>query len=64
VVVGPRAYGLAVDDSDDERRRVHVVPTEQFWHLDKPPTHLDGPADGQFTWEIDLLVGVRRRGLP
>ncbi|MFI7545405.1 DNA polymerase beta superfamily protein [Actinoplanes sp. NPDC049599] len=53
VVVGSRAYGLAVPGSDHDRRGVYAAPTRLFWHLDKPPTHLDGPAEEQFSWELE-----------
>jgi predicted nucleotidyltransferase len=53
VVVGSRAYGLDGPASDHDRRGVYAAPTRAFWHLDKPPTHLDGPADEQFSWEIE-----------
>jgi uncharacterized protein len=58
VVVGSHAYDLADDASDHDRRGVYAAPTRLLWHLDKPPAHLDGPADEQFSWE----GGVRRRG--
>ena len=51
-VVGSRAYGLDGPDSDVDRRGVFVVPTPAFWGLDDPPTHVDGPADEQFSWEL------------
>lgn len=51
-VVGSRAYGLAGPDSDVDRRGVFVVPTPAFWGLDDPPTHVDGPAPEQFSWEV------------
>jgi predicted nucleotidyltransferase len=53
VVVGSRAYGLDGPASDHDRRGVYAAPTRAFWHLDKPPTHVDGPADEQFSWEIE-----------
>ncbi|MBO3750567.1 nucleotidyltransferase domain-containing protein [Streptosporangiaceae bacterium NEAU-GS5] len=53
VVVGSRAYGLATEDSDTDRRGVFVAPTPLFWRLDKPPTHVDGPLSEQFSWEIE-----------
>ncbi|WP_239089723.1 nucleotidyltransferase domain-containing protein [Sphaerimonospora thailandensis] len=53
VVTGSRAYGLAVDGSDVDRRGVFVTPTELFWRLDKPPTHVEGPLPEQFSWEIE-----------
>ncbi|MCP2335961.1 nucleotidyltransferase domain-containing protein [Actinomadura rupiterrae] len=53
VVVGSRAYGLDTAASDTDRRGVFVAPTELFWHFDKPPTHLTGPLDEQFSWEFE-----------
>ena len=42
-VVGSRAFGLDTDSSDTDTRGVYVAPTESFWSLAKPPTHVDGP---------------------
>jgi hypothetical protein len=53
VVVGSRAYGLAVPGSDHDRRGVFAAPTRDFWRLEKPPTHFDGPLPEQFSWEIE-----------
>jgi predicted nucleotidyltransferase len=54
-VVGSRAYGLDGPDSDIDRRGVFVAPTPLFWGLDSPPTHVDGPAEEQFSWEVGRL---------
>lgn len=64
VVVGSRAYGLAGPDSDHDRRGVFVAPTELFWHLDKPPTHLDGPAGEQFSWEVERFCTLALQANP
>ncbi|WP_328807748.1 nucleotidyltransferase domain-containing protein [Nonomuraea antri] len=53
VVVGSRAYGLETETSDTDRRGVFVAPTADFWRLDKPPTHRDGPLPEQFSWEVE-----------
>jgi uncharacterized protein len=53
VVTGSRAYGLDHEGSDIDRRGVFVPPTADFWHLDKPPTHYDGPLPEQFSWEVE-----------
>ena len=53
VVVGSRAYGLATETSDYDRRGVFVAPTPLFWGFDKPPTHVDGPLEEQFSWELE-----------
>ncbi|MGW0504305.1 nucleotidyltransferase domain-containing protein [Micromonospora sp. NPDC003241] len=64
VVVGSRAYGLHGPDSDHDRRGVFVAPTRAFWPLDKPPTHLDGPAEEQFSWEIERFCVLALQGNP
>ncbi|MFF5172275.1 DNA polymerase beta superfamily protein [Micromonospora sp. NPDC000089] len=64
VVVGSRAYGLHGPDSDHDRRGVFVAPTRAFWRLDKPPTHLDGPAAEQFSWEFERLCVLALQGNP
>lgn len=53
VVVGSRAFGLATAASDVDRRGVYVAPTEDFWRIGKPPTHVDGPLPEQFSWEVE-----------
>lgn len=58
VVVGSQAYGLATDSSDIDRRGVFVAPTPLFWRLVKPPTHLDGPGEEQFSWEVERFLGL------
>ncbi|MGW5561563.1 nucleotidyltransferase domain-containing protein [Micromonospora sp. NPDC003944] len=64
VVVGSRAYGLHDPGSDYDRRGVFVAPTRAFWHLDKPPTHLDGPAEEQFSWEFERFCVLALQGNP
>jgi predicted nucleotidyltransferase len=53
VVTGSRAYGLATDASDVDRRGVYAAPAPLFWGFTKPPTHLDGPLPEQFSWELE-----------
>jgi len=64
VVVGSRAYGLDGPGSDHDRRGVYAPPTRAFWHLDKPPTHLDGPRDEQFTWELERFCTLALQANP
>jgi uncharacterized protein len=63
-VVGSRAYGLAGPGSDTDRRGVFVAPTPLFWRLDKPPTHVEGPADEQFSWELERLCVLALQANP
>ncbi|MER5945839.1 nucleotidyltransferase domain-containing protein [Streptomyces sp. NPDC001904] len=63
-VMGSRAFGLATGSSDTDRRGVYLAPTPLFWHFDKPPTHVDGPADEQFSWELERFCELALRANP
>ncbi|MFD3456876.1 DNA polymerase beta superfamily protein [Streptomyces sp. NPDC058691] len=63
-VMGSRAFGLATDGSDTDRRGVFVAPTELFWRFAKPPTHVDGPAPEQFSWELERFCELALRANP
>ncbi|MFH8474188.1 DNA polymerase beta superfamily protein [Streptomyces sp. NPDC018000] len=63
-VMGSRAFGLATDSSDTDRRGVFLAPTPLFWRFDKPPTHVDGPADEQFSWELERFCELALRANP
>jgi hypothetical protein len=64
VVVGSRAYGLDGPGSDHDRRGVYAAPTRAFWRLGKPPTHLDGPAAEQFSWELERFCVLALQANP
>ncbi len=64
VVVGSRAYGLDIATSDIDRRGVFVTPTEDFWRLDKPPTHRDRPLPEQFSWEVERFCRLALEANP
>lgn len=63
-VMGSRAFGLATDDSDTDRRGVFVAPTPLFWRFEKPPTHVEGPAEEQFGWELERFCTLALRANP
>ncbi|GAA0910215.1 nucleotidyltransferase domain-containing protein [Streptomyces thermoalcalitolerans] len=63
-VMGSRAFGLATDDSDTDRRGVFLAPTALFWRLEKPPTHVDGPLPEQFSWELERFCALALRANP
>jgi predicted nucleotidyltransferase len=63
-VVGSQAYGLAGPGSDIDRRGVYLPPTPMFWRLDKPPTHVTGPAEEQFSWELERFCVLALRANP
>ncbi|MFF3732569.1 DNA polymerase beta superfamily protein [Streptomyces sp. NPDC002476] len=63
-VMGSRAFGLATDGSDTDRRGVYLAPTPLFWRFDKPPTHVEGPAEEQFSWELERFCELALRANP
>jgi hypothetical protein len=63
-VVGSRAFGLAVEDSDTDVRGVYVAPTDSFWSLIKPPTHVDGPGSQTFSWEVERFCELALKANP
>ncbi|MEV8306448.1 nucleotidyltransferase domain-containing protein [Streptomyces flavidovirens] len=63
-VMGSRAFGLATDGSDTDRRGVFVAPTPLHWRFEKPPTHVEGPADEQFSWELERFCELGLRANP
>ncbi|MFG3499415.1 DNA polymerase beta superfamily protein [Streptomyces sp. NPDC047928] len=63
-VMGSRAFGLATAGSDTDRRGVFLAPTPLQWRLTKPPTHVEGPADEQFSWELERFCELALRANP
>ena len=63
-VMGSRAFGLATDASDTDRRGVFLAPTALFWRFEKPPTHVDGPLKEQFSWELERFCELALRANP
>ncbi|GGN43334.1 nucleotidyltransferase domain-containing protein [Streptomyces fuscichromogenes] len=63
-VMGSRAFGLATEDSDTDRRGVFLAPTPLFWGFEKPPTHVEGPGEEQFSWELERFCELALRANP
>jgi len=63
-VMGSRAFGLATEASDTDRRGVFLAPTALFWRFEKPPTHVEGPAEEQFSWELERFCELALRANP
>ncbi|MET9257281.1 nucleotidyltransferase domain-containing protein [Streptomyces sp. NPDC003717] len=63
-VMGSRAFGLATEGSDTDRRGVYLAPTPLFWRFEKPPTHVKGPAPEQFSWELERFCELALRANP
>ncbi|MGW7419120.1 nucleotidyltransferase domain-containing protein [Streptomyces sp. NPDC054813] len=63
-VMGSRAFGLATEDSDTDRRGVFLAPTPLFWRFEKPPTHVEGPGEERFSWELERFCELALRANP
>ncbi|MGY4975436.1 nucleotidyltransferase domain-containing protein [Streptomyces nigrescens] len=63
-VMGSRAFGLATETSDTDRRGVFLAPTRLFWGFEKPPTHVDGPREEEFSWELERFCQLALRANP
>ncbi|MFF2197112.1 DNA polymerase beta superfamily protein [Streptomyces sp. NPDC058157] len=63
-VTGSRAFGLATEASDTDRRGVFLAPTPLYWRFDKPPTHVEGPREEEFSWELERFCELALRANP
>ncbi|MFE9705522.1 DNA polymerase beta superfamily protein [Streptomyces sp. NPDC005930] len=63
-VMGSRAFGLATEGSDTDRRGVFLAPTELYWRFEKPPTHVDRPGEERFSWELERFCELALRANP
>ncbi|MFJ9550967.1 nucleotidyltransferase domain-containing protein [Streptomyces erythrochromogenes] len=63
-VMGSRAFGLATETSDTDLRGVYLAPTPLFWRFEKPPTHVEGPRDEEFSWELERFCELALRANP
>lgn len=63
-VMGSRAFGLATEASDTDRRGVYLAPAPLFWRFDKPPTHVEGPREEEFSWELERFCELALRANP
>jgi predicted nucleotidyltransferase len=63
-VVGSRAFGLDVEDSDVDVRGTYQAPTAAFWSLGKPPAHVEGPGPEQFSWELERFCELALKANP
>ncbi|MER7933782.1 MULTISPECIES: DNA polymerase beta superfamily protein [unclassified Streptomyces] len=63
-VMGSRAFGLATEGSDTDRRGVFLAPTALFWRFEKPPTHVEGPGEERFSWELERFCELALRANP
>src|SRR5262249_33777823 len=66
VAVGSRAFGLAVETSDEDRRGVYLPPAELTWSLFKPPEQIECQSDGveEVGWELEKFLRLALQANP
>jgi predicted nucleotidyltransferase len=66
VAVGSRAFGLATDTSDEDRRGVFLPPAVLTWSLFKPPEQVEYAADGieEVDWELEKFLRLALQANP
>lgn len=63
-VVGSRAYGLADETSDVDRRGVYLPPAELHWSLYGVPEQLESREAEECYWEVQKFVGLALKANP
>lgn len=63
-VVGSRAYGLASDESDTDRRGIYLPPADMHWSLYGVPEQLENPATQEGYWEIQKFLVLALKANP
>lgn len=64
--VGSRAFGLATDASDEDRRGVFLPPAELTWSLCKPPEQIESQTAGveEVHWELEKFLRLALQANP
>lgn len=63
-LVGSRAYGLAGDDSDEDRRGVYLPPARMHWSLYGVPEQLENTETDECYWELQKFLTLALKGNP
>jgi predicted nucleotidyltransferase len=66
VLLGSRAFGLAAEASDSDRRSVYLPPAEMHWSLFKPPEQVDYKSEGveEVCWELEKFLRLALQANP
>src|SRR5262245_46250718 len=63
-VVGSRAFGLAGDDSDTDRRGIYLPPADLQWSLYGAPEQLENDATQECYWELRKFLILALKANP
>lgn len=57
-IVGSRAYGLELEDSDTDLRGIYLPPADLHWALYPLPEQLEHEADQSCYWELQKFISL------
>jgi hypothetical protein len=63
-VIGSRAYGLATDESDVDRRGVYLPPAELHWSLYGVPEQVEDQDADECYWELQKFLVLALKANP
>ena len=63
-VIGSRAYGLATDDSDTDRRGIYLPPANLQWSLYGVPEQIENDENQEAYWELQKFLIMALKANP
>lgn len=63
-IIGSRAYGLAEDNSDTDRRGIYLPPADLHWSLYGVPEQLENEATQEAYWELQKFLVLALKANP
>ncbi len=63
-VVGSRAFGLATESSDVDRRGVYLPPADLHWSLYGVPEQIENPDNQECYWELGKFLRLALKANP
>jgi len=63
-IIGSRAYGLAGDDSDTDRRGIYLPPADLHWSLYGVPEQLENEEAQECFWELRKFLDLALKANP
>lgn len=63
-IVGSRAYGLDVDESDTDRRGIYLPPAELSWSLYGVPEQIEDAENQECYWELQKFIVLALKANP